>query len=115
MGKVLAMLFSLLLLASCERNNDLHLNASAISSIDVIPMQPTSQNQFRQITNRQTITQLTSCLNHASKELNKFYPSYRLVFHTSTKAESAVVRSRSLRMDDGRRYNADCDIEQFLR
>jgi hypothetical protein len=115
MNKVLATIVFLALLAGCHRANDLQLNADRISSIEVVQVVPNNQSQPRQITDKAVIGELVNCLNRADKTLNKFYPSYQLVLHSSTKQDSILVSGNCLKMKDGRRYVATCNIKSLIR
>jgi len=113
MKKLLTPIIVLAVLTGCKRENDIGLNAGNISSIDVIEFD--KQSQTKKVNDRKLISQLVDCLNHASKELNKFDPSYKLVFHTKTGDISATIRENALHMDTGYRYMAGCNIEQLIQ
>lgn len=113
MNKILIILIASVMLASCQLTNDLGLDAENISSIDVVKFELV-QTQTRSIIDRQKIIQIVDCLNHAKKELNKFHPSYKLIIHSKTEEISATIKGSSIHMSTGKRYIADCDIEQLI-
>ena len=115
MNKILTVLIALGLLTGCEQQNDLRLNAGSISSIDVFKFNKKGQNRVKQIIDRQVINQIVNCLNHASKEPNKFYPTYKLIFHSRTGEISATIHGHAIYINTTGRYMTSCDIEQLIQ